>query len=64
MSRIRRFSRAFSGFLPQLGVALIKTILTSLVVGFVVVSLMHYMGVPVPTPADLVRGVVRLVRLT
>jgi hypothetical protein len=64
MRRMRRFVRAGSGFLTQLGAALIKTILTSLVVCFVVVSIMHYMGVPVPNPIDLLRGVIRFVRLT
>ena len=64
MRRIRRFFRAGAGFLTQLGAALIKTIVTSVVVCFVVVTVMHYMGVPVPNPTDLLRGVIRFVRLT
>jgi uncharacterized protein (DUF111 family) len=60
MRRIRRILRSVSAFLTQLGVALVKTVVTSLVVGFVVVSLMHYMGVPVPNPTELLRGVSRL----
>ena len=52
--------RAVSSFLTQLGAALVKTIVTSLAVGIVVISVMHYMGVPVPSSDDLLRGVERL----
>ena len=44
----------------QLGVALFKAVLTSVILGMVVVSVMHYMGVPVPSADDLLRGVSRL----
>ena len=60
MRRIRRFFRAVSVFLTQLGAAFVKAIVTSMVLGVVVVSIMHYMGVPVPSAADLLRGVSRL----
>jgi len=63
MRRIRRFLRAVSSFLTQLGAALVKTIVTSLAVGIVVISVMHYMGVPVPAAADLLRGVSRLAHI-
>ena len=44
----------------QLGAALLKAALTSFILGIVVVSIMHYMGVPVPSGDDLLRGVSRL----
>ena len=58
--RIRRVLKQISLFLTQLGTALFKVVLTSFVLGLVVVSAMHYMGVPVPSPDDLIRGVSRL----
>ena len=58
--RIRRFFRSVSAFLTQLSVALLKAVVTSMVLGIVVISIMHYMGVPVPSAADLLRGVSRL----
>ena len=63
MRRIRRLLRSVSTFLTQLGVALLKAVLTSVIVGFLVVSLMHYMGVPVPHAVDLLRGVSRLAHI-
>jgi hypothetical protein len=58
--RIRRYLRKVSSFLTQLGAALLKAVLTSVILGVVVVSIMHYMGVPVPSGDDLLRGVSRL----
>jgi len=58
--RIRRYLRKVSSFLTQLGAALLKAVLTSVILGAVVVSIMHYMGVPVPSGNDLLRGVERL----
>jgi hypothetical protein len=58
--KIRRFARQVSSFLTQLGAALLKAVLTSFILGVVLVSVMHYMGVPVPSPDDLLRGVSRL----
>jgi hypothetical protein len=58
--RIRRYLRKVSAFLMQLGAALLKAALTSFILGIVVVSIMHYMGVPVPSGDDLLRGVSRL----
>jgi uncharacterized protein (DUF111 family) len=37
-----------------------KAVLTSVIVGVVLVTAMHYMGVPVPTATELLRGVSRL----
>ena len=58
--RIRRYLRKLSSFLTQLGAALLKAVVTSVVLGIVVVSIMHYMGVPVPSGDDLLRGVSKL----
>jgi hypothetical protein len=58
--RIRRYLRKGSSFLTQLGAALLKAVVTSFILGVVVVSIMHYMGVPVPSGGDLLRGVERL----
>lgn len=58
--RIRRYLRKVSSFLTQLGAALLKAVVTSVILGAVVVSIMHYMGVPVPSGDDLLRGVSRL----
>jgi antibiotic biosynthesis monooxygenase (ABM) superfamily enzyme len=57
---MRRVVRAVSSFLIQLFAALLKTVVTTLVVGLVLVTLMHYMGIPVPSAADMLRGVERL----
>jgi len=58
--RIRRYLRKLSSFLTQLSAALLKAVLTSVILGVVVVSIMHYMGVPVPSGDELLRGVERL----
>jgi hypothetical protein len=58
--KIRRVVKQVSSFVGQLGVALLKAVLTSAILGMVVVSVMHYMGVPVPSADDLLRGVSRL----
>jgi phosphate/sulfate permease len=46
--------------LSQLGVALLKTVVTSVVLGAALVSVMKYMGVPVPSAHDLMGGISRL----
>jgi hypothetical protein len=58
--RMRRVIRAVSLFLTQLFTALLKAVVMSMVLGLLLVSIMHYMGVPVPSAADLLRGVSRL----
>lgn len=56
----QRCLRRVSSFLTKLGAALLKAVLTTFILGIVVVSIMHYMGVPVPSGDDLWRGVERL----
>ena len=63
MRRIRRALRPVSTFLTHLGGTLLKAVVTSVIVGAIVVSVMHYMGVPVPHAADLLRGVSRLANI-
>jgi hypothetical protein len=58
--RIRRYLKKVSAFLTQVAAALLKAVVTSFILGVVVVSIMHYMGVPVPSGDDLLRGVSRL----
>ena len=58
--RIHRFLKQVSIFLAQLGAALFKAVVTSAILGMVVISVMHYMGVPIPSTDDLLRGVSRL----
>lgn len=60
MRRIKRISRSFSMFLSNLFGALVKTVITSVIVGVFVISIMHYMGVPIPSAIDLFRGVSNL----
>ena len=58
--KIQAVIKKVSSFVMQLCVALLKAVLTSVIVGMVLVTVMHYMGVPVPSTADLLRGVSRL----
>ncbi len=58
--RMQRAARSVSTFMTQLCVALVKTLITSMVLGIVVVTIMHQMGVPVPSAIELLRGVSRL----
>ena len=58
--RMRRAVRSVSTFLTQLGAALLKAVLTSMVLGLVLVTIMHHMGVPVPSAMELLRGVEKL----
>jgi len=60
MRSIRRFLRSFSMFLSNLFGALVKAAITSVIVGAFAISIMHYMGVPIPSAIDLLRGVSRL----
>jgi len=61
--RIRRLMRCVSAFLTQLGASLLKAVITSVVLGLVVVSVMQYMGVPVPSAHDLLGGITRLAEI-
>jgi uncharacterized protein (DUF111 family) len=58
--RMRRAVRSVSTFLTQLGAALLKAVVTSVVLGLVLVTIMHRIGVPVPSAMELLRGVERL----
>ena len=58
--KVQRFVGKVSTFLAQLSVALIKGVLMSVILGMVVVTAMHYFGVPVPSAVELLRGVSRL----
>ena len=58
--RIRRVFRSASTFVSPLFTATIKALLMSMVVGIFLVSIMHYMGVPVPSAHDLLSGLTRL----
>jgi hypothetical protein len=58
--RIRRVFRSASTFVSPLFAAAIKALVMSVVVGIFLVSVMHYMGVPVPSAHDLLGGLTRL----
>ena len=60
MRRIKRFLRSASTFLTNLFGALLKAVVVSMALGMVVVSVMKYMGVPVPSANDLIGGISRL----
>ena len=52
-----------SKFVRQLGVAVLKAVVTSMLLGVFVVSVMHYMGVPVPSAGELLGGLERLAKV-
>ena len=58
--RIRRVFRSVSTFVSGLAGAMVKAVVTSMAVGVLLVSVMHYMGVPVPRAADLLSGLSKL----
>lgn len=58
--RIRRVLRSVSTFVSGLATAMVKAVVTSMVLGVFLVAVMHYMGVPVPRAADLLSGLSRL----
>ncbi|HEX3185853.1 MAG TPA: hypothetical protein VHQ94_13715 [Pyrinomonadaceae bacterium] len=62
MPRIRRAVRSVSPFVNGLAGAAVKAVATSVALGAVVVAVMHYMGLPVPSGHDLLGGLSRLVR--
>jgi hypothetical protein len=61
--RIRRVFRSVSKFVQQLFGAVLKAVVTSMVLGVFVVSVMHYLGVPVPSPNELIGGLTRLAKV-
>ena len=58
--RMRRAVRSVSTFLTQLGAAFLKAALTGVVLGVVLITIMHHIGIPVPSATELLRGVERL----
>lgn len=58
--RVQRVIRSATVFVGQVGMALVKAVVTSVLIGAFAVGLMHYMGVPVPNPDDLLNGLTRL----
>ena len=51
-----RLFRVLSAFVQQTLKTVVRTVATTLVFGAVVVSLLHYMGVPVPTAHQLLQS--------
>ncbi|HKR12680.1 MAG TPA: hypothetical protein VJT15_11510 [Pyrinomonadaceae bacterium] len=60
--RIRRKFRSVSMFGANVFGTVIKAVVTSLAVGMFVVSIMHYLGLPVPSANDLLGGLSQLAR--
>jgi hypothetical protein len=48
-----------SAFVTQVGAATVKAVVTSVALGVLVVSVMQYIGVPVPSAHDLLGGLTR-----
>lgn len=61
--RIRRVFRSVSTFVGHLFGAVLKAMVTSIAIGAFAVALMHYMGVPVPNPHDLMNGLSNLAKI-
>lgn len=61
--RVRRLFRSTSTFLKHLCGALVKAVVTSVILGVFLVSVMKYMGVPVPSAHDLLGGLSRLANI-
>ncbi len=61
--RIRRVLRSVSTFVGQLFGAVVKAVVTSILIGAFAVTFMHYMGVPVPNPNDLINGLSQLAKI-
>jgi len=58
--RIRRLLRSLSVFVSQLGIALLKAVVTGALIGAFAIGLAHYMGVPMPSAHDVLGGLSRL----
>ena len=58
--RMRRVFRSTSAFVTQVGAAMLKAIVTSIALGVILISVMQYAGVPVPSAHDLLGGLSRL----
>jgi hypothetical protein len=60
----QRLFRVLSASAQQAFTTVVRTVVTTLVFGFVVVSILHVMGVPVPTAHELLKSVEGLSRFT
>jgi hypothetical protein len=60
--RIPRAVRSTSTFMSGVAGAAVKAIVTSIAAGIVIVAVMHYMGLPVPSAHDILGGLSRLAR--
>lgn len=60
--RIRRALRSVSPFVNGLAGATVKAVITCIAAGVVIVAVMHYMGLPVPSAHDVLGGLSRLAR--
>jgi uncharacterized oligopeptide transporter (OPT) family protein len=58
--RIQRVLTFVSGVARALVQSVVKAVVTSVVMGALVVALMHYMAVPVPSASDLIGGLSEL----
>jgi ABC-type multidrug transport system permease subunit len=61
--RVQRAFLSVSKFFSRLCTVLVKTVAASMILGVGLVLIMHYMGVPIPTAGDLLRGVSRLAKI-
>jgi uncharacterized protein (DUF111 family) len=57
---IQRFFTKASSFATKLSAALVKAAVMTIAVGVFLITVMHAMGVPVPSAQELLRGVSRL----
>ncbi len=63
---MRRLARAVATFLSRLCLAVLRIIITGLIFTVCMLVTLHYLGVPVPGPSELLHkfdGVDRLVRI-
>jgi hypothetical protein len=58
--RIRRVFRSVSTFVSRLAGAMLRAVVTSMLLCVFLVSIMYYIGVPVPRAADVLSGLSRL----
>lgn len=57
-----RLVRSVSASISHVIAAVLKAVVTSVVLGACVVAVMHYMGVPVPSPSDIIHSVEKLAK--
>ena len=59
----RRLVRLFAAFLSKLCLAVLRAIVTGLVITTCAMVMLHYLGVPVPSPSELLDKFEGLTRL-